>query len=212
MATAESKRAGTEHELLACAERIHGVLAGPAKLKGIDVDMHHISDTVMTLAALAPLAEGPTTIRNVANIRIKETDRLVAIVNELRRLGQGIEHGEDWITITPAPVTPTPNRTQVQGTNPHAYRARLAHFGRSLALQVQPAEIECYADHRIAMSFAVLGCAVPGVTIKDPACTAKTYPKFFEDLEEMRSKVGTRKASDEGGSEQESKKQKVENE
>ena len=62
--------------------------------------------------------------------------RQVAIVNELRRLGQGIEHGEDWLTITPAPVT--------------------------------PAVIECYADHRIAMSFAVLGCAVPGVTIKDP--------------------------------------------
>ena len=43
-----------------------------------------------------------------------------------------------------------------------------------------PAEIECYADHRIAMSFAVLGCAVEGVTILDPVCTAKTYPKFFE--------------------------------
>jgi 3-phosphoshikimate 1-carboxyvinyltransferase len=73
-------------------------VTGPAKLKGIDVDMFHISDTVMTLAALAPLAEGPTTIRNIANIRIKETDRLVAIVNELKRLGQGVEHGEDWIT------------------------------------------------------------------------------------------------------------------
>lgn len=81
------------------------VQTGPEKLKGIDVDMHHISDTVMTLAALAPLAEGPTTIRNVANIRIKETDRLVAIVNELRRLGQDIEHGEDWIKITPAPAS-----------------------------------------------------------------------------------------------------------
>ena len=46
------------------------------QLAGIDVDMHHISDTVMTLAAIAPLATGPTTIRNVANIRIKETDRL----------------------------------------------------------------------------------------------------------------------------------------
>ena len=42
------------------------------KLKGIDVDMHHISDTVMTLAAIAPLCDSPTTIRNVANIRIKE--------------------------------------------------------------------------------------------------------------------------------------------
>jgi 3-phosphoshikimate 1-carboxyvinyltransferase len=203
MARAESICHGTKDP---CAR------AGPAKLKGIDVDMHHISDTVMTLAALAPLAEGPTTIRNVANIRIKETDRLVAIVNELRRLGQGIEHGEDWITITPAPVRPAPSRAKVQASHLHVYQSLLAQIDRSLALQVKPAEIECYADHRIAMSFAVLGCAVPGVTIKDPACTAKTYPKFFEDLEEMRGKVGARKASEEGGSEQESKKRKVENE
>jgi 3-phosphoshikimate 1-carboxyvinyltransferase len=54
-------------------------------LRGVDVDMHHISDTVMTLAAIAPLASGPTRIRNVANIRIKETDRLAATVIELRR-------------------------------------------------------------------------------------------------------------------------------
>lgn len=165
---------------------------GPAKLKGIDVDMHHISDTVMTLAALAPLADGPTTIRNVANIRIKETDRLIAIVNELRRLGQGVDHGEDWITITPAPVRPSPvalKRQQAIYTRTGLTAG--VNLNCSLAPQVQPAEIECYADHRMAMSFAVLGCAVPGVTITDPACTAKTYPKFFADLEEMRAKVGT---------------------
>ena len=162
-------------------------VAGPDKLKGIDVDMFHISDTVLTLAALAPLADGPTTIRNIANIRIKETDRLVAIVNELRRLGQGVEHGEDWIT----------------GECTHALRLSLSQSAALTALlpvavtpaPVMPAEIECYADHRIAMSFAVLGCAVAGVTIKDPACTAKTYPKFFEDLEEMRGKVGGEPAS-----------------
>ena len=62
------------------------------------------------------------------------------------------------------------------------------------------------------MSFAVLGCAVPGVTIKDPACTAKTYPKFFDDLEQMRGKVGAKRVSDEAGGEQDSKKQKVLNE
>ncbi len=60
-------------------------------LRGVDVDMHHISDTVMTLAAIAPLASGPTRIRNVANIRIKETDRLAATVTELRRLGQQVD-------------------------------------------------------------------------------------------------------------------------
>jgi 3-phosphoshikimate 1-carboxyvinyltransferase len=76
------------------------------KLRGVDVDMHHISDTVMTLAALAPLADGPTTIRNVANIRIKETDRLIATVTELRRLGQEVAHGDDWLKITPRSVEP----------------------------------------------------------------------------------------------------------
>lgn len=119
-------------------------------LRGIDCDMHHISDTVMTVAAIAPLASGPTTIRNVANIRIKECDRLLATVSELRRLGQEVEHGDDWLRIHPKPLT--------------------------------PATVECYHDHRIAMSFAVLGAATGAVTIADPACVAKTYPGFWDDL------------------------------
>ena len=119
-------------------------------LHGVDADMHHISDTVMTMAALAVLADGPTTIRNVANIRIKETDRLAATVTELARLGQEVTHGDDWLRIDPRPV--------------------------------RPAVVHCYGDHRIAMSFAVLGLARPGVTIEDPACVAKTYPTFWDDI------------------------------
>ncbi len=125
-------------------------VGGPARLRGIDVDMHHISDTVMTLAAIAPLCDGPTTIRNIGNIRIKETDRLAATVTELRRLGQEVVHGEDWLTIHPRPLV--------------------------------PATISCYHDHRMAMSFAILGAIAGGVTIADPACTAKTYPGFWDDL------------------------------
>ncbi|HVJ16344.1 MAG TPA: 3-phosphoshikimate 1-carboxyvinyltransferase [Polyangiaceae bacterium] len=123
---------------------------GGGKLVGIDVDMHDISDTVMTLAALAPLAEGPTRIRNVANIRLKETDRLAAIATELEKLGQGVTQGEDFIVIEPRPV--------------------------------RPALVHCYADHRIAMSFTVLGMARGGVRIEDPACVAKTYPGFWDDV------------------------------
>jgi 3-phosphoshikimate 1-carboxyvinyltransferase len=127
-------------------------------LTGVDVDMHHISDTVMTLAAIAPLAAGPTRIRNVANIRIKETDRLLATVTELRRLGQRVTHGDDWLAIEPAPVT--------------------------------PAVVHCYADHRMAMSFAVLGAAAGGVTIEDPACVSKTYPGFWRDLAHVYASAG----------------------
>ncbi len=130
---------------------ISGISTG---LAGIDVDMHHISDTVMTLAAIAPLCAGPTTIRNIANIRIKETDRLAATVAELQRLGQTVEHGDDWLRIHPAPI--------------------------------RDADIQCYADHRMAMSFAVLGAIAGHVTITDPACTAKTYPGFWNDLAGFR--------------------------
>jgi 3-phosphoshikimate 1-carboxyvinyltransferase len=73
-------------------------------LRGVDVDMNAISDCVMTLAAVACFAEGPTTIRNVAHVRHKETDRLAALTAELRRLGAGVEEFADGLTISPAPL------------------------------------------------------------------------------------------------------------
>ncbi len=123
---------------------------GPAKLHGVDVDMNAISDTVQTLAAIAPLADAPVTIRNVAHIRYKETDRISAVVTELRRLGVDVSEREDGLTIHPATI--------------------------------KPATIETYDDHRMAMSFAILGCAAPGITISDPGCVAKTFPDFFDVL------------------------------
>jgi 3-phosphoshikimate 1-carboxyvinyltransferase len=128
---------------------VHG---GP--LTGIEVDMNDISDTVMTLAAVACFAEGPTTIRNVAHIRHKETDRLSALAKELRRLGAEVEEFADGLTITPRPL----------------------HGG----------VVETYNDHRLAMSMALVGLRVPGIVINNPGCVAKTYPRFFEDLEKLR--------------------------
>lgn len=78
------------------------VTGGP--LHGIDVDMNAISDTVMTLGAVACFAEGPTTIGNVAHIRYKETDRLTALATELRRIGAEVEEREDGLTIHPRPL------------------------------------------------------------------------------------------------------------
>jgi 3-phosphoshikimate 1-carboxyvinyltransferase len=79
---------------------VHG---GP--LAGVDVDMNAISDTVMTLGAVACFADGPTTIRNVAHIRHKETDRIAALATELRKLGAQVEEFADGLTITPRPLT-----------------------------------------------------------------------------------------------------------
>ncbi len=75
------------------------------KLRGVDVDMNDISDTVMTLGAVACFAEGPTTIRNIAHIRHKETDRIAALATELRKLGAEVDERPDGMTITPRPLT-----------------------------------------------------------------------------------------------------------
>lgn len=127
-------------------------------LRGIDVDLHDMSDTVMTFAAIAPLATGSSVIRNVGNIRLKETDRLAATVAELRRLGQEVSHGDDWLRIEPRPI--------------------------------RAATVRCYGDHRMAMSFAVLGACRPGISIEDTACVAKTYPNFWDDLAKCYESVG----------------------
>ncbi len=84
------------------------VVRGPkdGQLRGGDFDMGEISDTAQTLAAIAPFADGPVTIRGVAHNRIKETDRIAAVATELRKLGQEVEEFEDGMTITPRPVTP----------------------------------------------------------------------------------------------------------
>lgn len=75
--------------------------ADGAPLRGIDVDLNEMPDTVQTLAATAMFADGPTRIRNVANLRVKETDRIAALATELTRLGATIDERPDGLTIHP---------------------------------------------------------------------------------------------------------------
>jgi 3-phosphoshikimate 1-carboxyvinyltransferase len=133
---------------------VHG---GP--LRGLDVDMNAISDTVMTLAVVALFARGITRIRNVAHIRHKETDRIAALATELRKLGATVDELPDGLVIIPP--------------------ARIA-----------PARIATYDDHRMAMSFALAGVMADGITILDPGCVAKTYPRFWDDLKKVASPSG----------------------
>ncbi len=123
-------------------------VAGPAALAGLTVDMADISDTFMTLAAIAPLATSPVTITGIGNVRLKESDRIAAMEVNLRRAGVKTESGADWLRVFPC----------------------TAHG----------AVIDPHGDHRIAMSFAVLGLRVPGIVIEDPGCVAKTCPTFFD--------------------------------
>ena len=80
------------------------IKASKGDLKAVDMDMNHIPDAAMTIATTALFAKGTTTIRNIYNWRVKETDRLAAMATELRKVGAEVVEGEDYISVTP-PVT-----------------------------------------------------------------------------------------------------------
>jgi 3-phosphoshikimate 1-carboxyvinyltransferase len=152
---------------------IHGLdvaYSKPAPLTGVSENFNEFSDTFLTLAAIAPLLSGPTRITGIAHSRKQETDRVAGMVRELRKLGQDVdEHADgDGLTIRPD----------------------LAELKKRTSQA--PIEIETYGDHRFAMSFGILGChdlhgdGRPWLSIKDPACCAKTFPHFFELLETKR--------------------------
>jgi 3-phosphoshikimate 1-carboxyvinyltransferase len=113
-------RMGCEADRVPDGLRLRG-----APLRGIDVDMNDISDTVMTLGAVALFADGPTTIRNVAHIRHKETDRLAALAAELRRVGAEVEEFADGLRITPRPL----HAAEVETYNDHRMAMSMALVG-----------------------------------------------------------------------------------
>jgi 3-phosphoshikimate 1-carboxyvinyltransferase len=119
------------------------------KLAPIDMDLNHLPDAALTAAVVALFADGPSTLRNIASWRVKETDRLAAMATELRKLGAVVEEGRDYLRVVP-PKKLTTN-----------------------------ALIETYEDHRMAMSFALVALGGVAVRINDPACVAKTFPDFF---------------------------------
>ena len=98
---------------------------GPKTLRGIEVDMNDISDTVQTLAAIAPFADTPVTIRNVAHIRVKETDRIHAVVTELRRLGVQVDEFQDGLRIYPS----QPHPATIETYNDHRMAMAFAVLG-----------------------------------------------------------------------------------
>ncbi len=117
---------------------------------GLELSMKDFSDQTMTMAALSPFAKSPTLIREVGHIRYQETDRMAAILTELKRMGISCEEApeEDGIRIYPG--------------------------------SVQETEVETYEDHRMAMAFTLIGLKTGKITIKDPGCCRKTFENYFE--------------------------------
>lgn len=137
------------------------------KNDGFDLDFNAISDTFLSLAALTPLLSARATIRGIAHTRHQETDRIAAMATELRKLGQQVDETEDSLSVTP-------NLEQM----------------KELTRNV-PMVIDTYEDHRVAMSFGILGShdlhgdGRPWIVINNPACCAKTFPHFFSVLERL---------------------------
>ncbi len=136
-------------------------VAGQDRLRGIEADLSSMPDAAMTLAAVACFATGPTTMRGLRTLRVKETDRIEAMRAELAKLGVEArpfeESGDEGLEIFPP------------------------EEGLDCRLYAPSAEIETYDDHRMAMSMAIPGLRRPVMRVRDPGCVAKTYPTFWRD-------------------------------
>ena len=123
------------------------------------IDVSQMQDAVPTIAVLAAFNNHPVRFVGIANLRVKECDRISALSTELNRIRPGLaqEEGDDLVV----------------NSDP-----RLADLGQRNART----RIETYADHRIAMSFALAGLKMGGIVILDPACVGKTYPDYWDML------------------------------
>jgi len=128
-------------------------------LKAFDLDLNHIPDAAMTLAAAALFCDGPSRLRNIASWRVKETDRLAAMAAELRKLGAKVEEGSDYLSIQPP--------------------LRL----------LDGAAIDTYDDHRMAMCFSLAALGGIRVRINDPKCVNKTFPDYFDRFAQVTHAV-----------------------
>ncbi|MBP1850392.1 3-phosphoshikimate 1-carboxyvinyltransferase [Rhizobium halophytocola] len=120
------------------------------------IDGSQMQDAIPTIAVLAAFNNQPVRFVGIANLRVKECDRIRALSTGLNAIRDGlaVEEGDDLV------VNADP----------------------ALAGQLLPAEIDTFADHRIAMSFALAGLKIGGITILDPGCVAKTYPGYWDAL------------------------------
>lgn len=152
-------RMGAQFELAPGGLAIRG-----DRLLGIEVDLSQMPDTAMALAAIMCFADGPSRITGLRTLRVKETDRIAALVAELSKVGARVEPfaaaGDEGIAITPIPAAQRADAT--------------------------PVVFDTYDDHRMAMALALVGLRRKGVRVRDPGCVGKTYPGFWQDFARLR--------------------------
>lgn len=133
------------------------VVRGGSAIKAIEVDMSEIPDQVPTMAAVACFARGTTRIHGVPHLRLKESDRLHAMVVELSKADFEVKELDDGLLVRGGP------RSLVRG----------------------PVVTDAHDDHRIAMSLALVGLRRPGISVAAPQVVAKSYPDFWSDLDRL---------------------------
>jgi 3-phosphoshikimate 1-carboxyvinyltransferase len=134
---------------------------GPAR-RAVTQDFREFSDTFLTLAAIAPLLDGPTKITGIAHTRRQETDRVAGMARELRKLGQQVIETEDSLEIHPRPLVPG---VEIETYHDHRFAMSFGILG-------------CHDLRKNGQ---------PWLTIKDPGCCAKTFPAFFDLLAGLRA-------------------------
>ena len=128
-----------------------GLQVGRSQLGGGEIDCLAIPDAAMTLAITALFAETPTLLTGIGSWRVKETDRIAAMVTELGKIGAQVESGDDWLRVHPLA--------------PERWRN---------------ATIATYDDHRMAMCFSLASFGPADIRILEPGCVAKTFPGYFQ--------------------------------
>ncbi|WP_438482469.1 3-phosphoshikimate 1-carboxyvinyltransferase [Oleiharenicola lentus] len=130
--------------------------------EGVTADFNDFSDTFLSLAAIAPLLDGPTKISGIAHTRKQETDRVAGMARELTKLGQHVIETEDALEIHPRPLT---IGVEIETYHDHRFAMSFGVLG-------------CHN---------LRGDGQPWLSIKDPACCSKTFPAFFDLLEALRT-------------------------
>ena len=158
------RRMGCEVTEEPAGDGVRVTVTGARRLRGVTVDMGSLPDAAPTLAAVAPFAEGPTRIGGIGHLRHKESDRIAALAEGLRRLGARVATQEDALAIEPP-----------EGT-----------------AALVPGTMDPHGDHRIAMALALTGLRVPGVRIGNPEVVAKSFPGFWDALSQLGARVARR--------------------
>jgi 3-phosphoshikimate 1-carboxyvinyltransferase len=170
---------------MGAAVRITGdsIIVSRGDLKAISADLSDCIDLLPTLAVLAALANGRSEFTGIERARIKESNRVAAVKENLRIAGIEVTETGDHLFITGLKTPKPVEEGKMEEESQEGQEKEKAGPER------EPVTLDSYGDHRIAMAFGVMGAAVGGITITGAECVAKTFPAFWDTLKQVGVRV-----------------------